>query len=234
MTERETLYLVCGLLSDATVWHKQMEVLGEPFDVRVASFPGFESIADMADSLIEGAPERFSMAGHSMGGRVALEVYRAIGERIDRLALLDTGIYPAHPDEPALRQQLIDLAYSRGMKAMAEEQWIPSILHPDRLDDSELVSDLVRMAQRNSPQQFENQIRALLGRPDMSDLLPGIRCKTLICCGRQDAWASANQHVEMARMIGHAELAIIEHCGHMTTMERPQQVNDLLLNWMAA
>jgi pimeloyl-ACP methyl ester carboxylesterase len=118
------------------------------------------------------------------------------------------------------------------MKAMAEEQWIPSLIHPDRLRDTELVSALSEMAQRNSPRQFETHIRALLNRPDMSDLLPGIHCKTLICCGRQDAWASANQHVEMAQMINGAELTVIENCGHMTTMESPQQVTDLLKGWM--
>ena len=232
MSQPETLYLVCGLLSDETVWQHQLAALGDAYEIRIASFPGFDSIGAMAQDLIDGAPERFSIAGHSMGGRVALEVYRAIGERVDRLALLDTGIHPAHPNEPALRQLLIDMARDRGMGAMAEEEWIPSILHPSRHHDSELVKALSEMAQRSSLEQFENQIKALLNRPDMSALLPRIRCKTLICCGREDAWASENQHIEMARLIEGSELAVLEDCGHMTTMEKPAEVSQLLLDWM--
>jgi len=233
LKRRKTLYLVCGLLSDGTVWQHQRQPLSGTFDIRIASFPGYDSITDMAQSIIHDAPERFSMAGHSMGGRVALEVYRTIGDRVDRLALLDTGIHPAHPNEHALRQVLVDLAYEHGMQAMAEQEWIPSIIHPSRYHDSELVQALSDMAQRNTPQQFENQIRALLNRPDMSSLLPAIRCTTLIACGRQDAWASENQHKEMNRLIVNSELAVLEQCGHLATMEKPKKVTQLLFDWMA-
>lgn len=230
---RDTLFLVCGLLSDETVWAHQTEALSASCDVRVSKFPGYDSIERMARTIVDQAPERFSLAGHSMGGRVALEVYRALADRVERLALLDTGIYPAHEKEPELRQELIDTARSRGMKAMAEELWIPSIIHPDRLHDRSLTERLVAMAERNTVEQFERQIRALLNRPDMSDLLPRIHCPTLILCGRQDQWASERQHVEMAGKIRGAKLETIDHCGHLTTMERPARVTELLLEWMA-
>lgn len=229
----ETLYLVCGLLSDETVWEHQIDAFSRNYDVRVAKFPGYESIGKMARAVINEAPDQFSMAGHSMGGRVALEVYRMLAGRIRRLALLDTGIYPAHEREPRLRQELIDSARLHGMKAMAETLWIPSLIHPDRLDDASLTERLSAMAQRTTVEQFERQIRALLNRPDMSGLLSTIECNTLVLCGRQDQWASEKQHVEMARRIRNADLEIIDHCGHMTTMEHPRRVTDLLLEWLS-
>lgn len=119
------------------------------------------------------------------------------------------------------------------MAAMAEA-WIPTIIHPDRLADAELVGALSAMAQRNSPEEFARQIQALLGRPDMRHLLPAIRCPTLICCGRQDAWAGVAQHEEMAALIRDCRLAVIEHCGHLVTMERPDAVNRLLSGWLTA
>lgn len=231
MVNRETLYLVCGLISDETVWKHQSVLLAESFDLRIAKFPGCNSIPGMAEQIVTEAPEQFSIAGHSMGGRVALEVFRLAGERISKLALLDTGIYPAHELEAEKHQVLIDIAHEHGMKAMATE-WVPTLIHPDRLDNAELVNELSEMAQRNTPEQFENHIKALVERPDMRNLLPGIRCRTLVCCGRQDAWAPVKHHIEMAAMIKGAKLQIIENSGHMTMMEQPQQVSTLIHNWM--
>jgi pimeloyl-ACP methyl ester carboxylesterase len=230
----DTLFLVCGLLSDATVWRHQLPALADHCEVRVQGFPGYDSIPRMARDLLDGAPERFSIAGHSMGGRVALEVFRLSRERIGRLALLDTGVYPAHQKEAGNRQELTDMAFAQGMDAMARRVWIPSLLHPDRLRDAELVEALAAMALRNTPEQLASQIQALVNRPDMRELLPQIRCRTLVCCGREDAWASANQHVEMARLIPGARLEIIDHCGHMVMMEHPRRVTDLLLQWLEA
>jgi len=231
---RETLYLVCGLLSDATVWRDQLPALERRCDIRVARFPGFDSITGMAENLLADAPTRFSLAGHSMGGRVALEVLRLAGERVRRLALLDTGIYPAHEREAEKRQELTDLAFAEGIEAMAREAWIPSLLHPDHLGDRELVDALAAMAARNTPEQLAAQLHALLNRPDMRDLLPGITCPALVCCGREDAWASANQHVEMAALIPGARLEIIERCGHMAMMEHPHRVTELMLDWLGS
>lgn len=231
MAVRETLYLVCGLISDETVWKHQSGLLAEILDVRIAKFPGYNSISRMAEQIVTGAPKCFSIAGHSMGGRVALEVCRLVGERISKLVLLDTGIYPAHEHEAKKCQALIDIAREHGMKVMAKE-WVPTIIHPDRLDDAELVNELSEMAQRNTPEQFTSHIKALLERPDMRELLPGINCRTLVCCGRQDAWTPVRQHIEMASKIKGAKLEIIENSGHMTMMEQPRQVSNLMYDWM--
>lgn len=228
----DTLYLVCGLMSDRAIWRAQLPALEARFDVRACHFPGFDSITRMAETALGDAPERFSLAGHSMGGRVALEMYRLAGERIERLALFDTGIYPAHEREAENRQALTEAAFSRGMEAMAREVWIPSIIHPERLDDEVLVETLSAMAQRNTPDQMARQIDALLHRPDMRALLPEIHCPTLVCCGREDAWASANQHIEMADLIPGARLEIIHHCGHMAMMEHPHEVTQFMLEWL--
>ena len=220
-------------MSDRAIWKAQLPALSARFEVRVFNFPGFDAITDMAESVLENAPRKFSIAGHSMGGRVALEIYRLASAQVDRLALLDTGIYPAHEKEPELRRGLIDTAFQDGMEAMAREIWIPSIIHPDRRDDADLVEALVAMAERHTPEEMAAQIDALLNRPDMRALLPNIACPTLVCCGREDAWASASQHSEMAGLIPGARLEIIDHCGHMTTMEHPQRLTGLMLEWLA-
>ena len=89
-----TLCLLPGLLCDATIWKHQIEAFSGGAQVIVPDLWPAPSIEAMAEIVLAAAPERFLLAGHSMGGRVALEVLRRAPERVERLALLDTGIHP--------------------------------------------------------------------------------------------------------------------------------------------
>src|SRR5215468_7474810 len=138
---KPTLVLLPGLLCDETVWAHQVAALSPIADVRVADFRGFDSITAMAQAVLAQAPQRFALAGHSMGARVALEVVRLAPARVERLALLDTGTHPLRPDETEKRQVLVDLAIREGMAALAA-RWLPPMVHPDRLADEALMAPL--------------------------------------------------------------------------------------------
>jgi pimeloyl-ACP methyl ester carboxylesterase len=231
MSERPALFLLPGLLCDRSVWTYQEQALSRDADVTVADFYGFDSLGDMAQSVLERAPERFAVAGHSMGGRVALEIVRRAPERVARLAVLDTGTHPKRPGEAEKRQVLVDLARREGMEALAR-QWLPPMVHPDRLNDAPMMRALTEMVCRATPEIFERQVRALLGRPDFGPLLPTIKCPTLVACGRQDAWSPLDQHEAIAAAIPSATLAVIEDSGHMTTVEAPAAVTGFLQAWL--
>lgn len=222
--------LVAGLLCDETVWSAQRAALEGECDVFTPSLWGLDSIPGMARAVLDAAPRRFALAGHSLGARVALEVVRQAPERVERLALLDTGVHPVRPGEAEKRQELIDLARREGMAALAA-RWLPPMVHPDRVRDPALMDPLAAMVCRASPDIFERQVRALLARPDAAAVLPGIRCPTLVACGRQDAWSPLSQHEPIAAAIPGARLAVIESSGHMSTVEAPEAVARLLLDW---
>ncbi len=230
--DRPTVYLLPGLLCDKDVWAAQAVGLSGKANVVIPDFRGFRSLRDMAAAVLASAPETFSVAGHSMGGRVALEILRAAPERTERIALLSTSCHAATEDEPERRRDFIEIARSGGMSALASA-WIPHLLHPDHLADREMVGAISRMVGRCSLEDLQGQVQALLGRPDDSGVLRGIRCPALIACGREDAWGSADEHRKMAAMTPHATLAIIDRCGHMMTMEQPEETNRLLAAWMA-
>jgi pimeloyl-ACP methyl ester carboxylesterase len=116
------------------------------------------------------------------------------------------------------------------MTAMAS-QWAQGMIWKPRLTDAALVGAVVDMMARSHAEIFAAQIRALLGRPDASALLPGIRCPTLVLCGQEDSWAPAARHAEMAARIPGARLILVPECGHMSTMERPEAVTRALLDW---
>src|SRR3546814_18404395 len=106
MTEKTPLVLVPGLLCDAALWSHQTEHLAEIADIRIADTVRDDSIAGMAQRLLNAAPRRFALAGLSMGGYAAFEVVRQAPERVVRLALLDTS---ARPDDAAKRRRRPDL-----------------------------------------------------------------------------------------------------------------------------
>jgi pimeloyl-ACP methyl ester carboxylesterase len=91
---RPTIVLLPGLLCDDAVWAVQREALSA-WDCVVPSYALCDSIESMARGVLDAVPaERFSLAGHSMGARVALEALRQAPRRIERLALFDTGLDP--------------------------------------------------------------------------------------------------------------------------------------------
>lgn len=226
------LILLPGLLCDATVWAPQKAALHG--DLRVAAwlhFYGHDSLSGMAREVLRAAPPRFALAGHSMGGRVALEIMRTAPERVERLALLDTTATPATPDEPEKRREMIELAQTEGMPALAA-RWLPMIVHPSRLNQQEFMSAFTAMICRATPEIYVRQVQALLNRPDYRPILPQIACPTLVACGRDDLWSPVAVHQEIAAAIPGANLAVIDNCGHMATVETPGEVSALLRNWL--
>ena len=236
-SERRCLLLLPGLLCDAAVWAGQVARLEENFECRIPCYGELDSIEGMARAVLADAPARFTLIGHSMGGRVALEITRSAPERVSALALLNTG-YAARAcgaeGEREVRERLalVELAQRAGMRAMGRT-WVQAMVHPARLEDQPLIEAILAMVERATPQSFAAQIRALLERPDATDVLGGIRCPTLLLCGREDQWSPLARHQRMARLIPQAELAVIERCGHMAPMERPQEVAARLARWLA-
>lgn len=229
----DTLYLLPGLLCDARVWRHQQDHLSERFDVRIPDFRLFDSLDTMAQSVLDEAPERFFLAGHSMGGRAAMQVLDKAPERVISLALLDTGIHPASAGEPEKRQVLLDLAENEGMAAVAR-QWAPPMVHPDRQRDSSLMDDIFEMVETYTIENFSNQVRALLTRPDAAPILAKTPPGALVLCGREDSWSPPAQHEDIARAIpGHPPVTVIEHSGHMSTMEQPEAVTKAMWAWLS-
>jgi pimeloyl-ACP methyl ester carboxylesterase len=191
----------------------------------------------MAEAVLRIAPDRFSVAGHSMGGRVALEVYRLAPNRVVRIALLNTGYLPlaagaAGEEEARKRAELVALAQTQGMRAMLR-QWLPPMIDSRRINDAVLVNEIIEIMSRKTPEIFAAQQRALLARPDASPVLEQIRCPALLLTGREDGWSGPAQHTEMAARIAGSQLVIVPDSGHMSMLERPAEVSAALRTWLA-
>lgn len=229
---KKVVYLLCGLLCDRVVWEAQASALGAAYDVRVISFEGLDSMQAMADKVLADAPARFALAGHSMGGRVALEVYRRAPQRVERLALLDTGYEPAAPGEAEKRAVLVDQAQREGIASIAASWGLP-MLAPANRDDPALVQAVLDMVGRMSGPIYAGKTRALLERPDATDVLQRIACPTMIICGMEDGWSPPERHQQMAALVPGAQLRLIDGAGHMVMMEATGAVLGALREWLA-
>jgi pimeloyl-ACP methyl ester carboxylesterase len=226
------LVLVPGLLCDALLWSKQIEALGADFKCWVADHTRSQTMAGVAVDVLRDAPfERFALAGLSMGGYIALEIMRQAAHRVDRLALLDTSARADTPEQLERRRGLVALA-RRGRFIGVTHAMLPLFVHPSRLKDEKLVSTVKEMAKNTGHKAFIRQEQAIMSRADSLSLLPTISCPTLVLCGRQDAVAPLDRHQEMANGIPGATLAVIEECGHLSTLERPAEVSAALRAWL--
>jgi pimeloyl-ACP methyl ester carboxylesterase len=227
---KQSVVLLCGLLCDETFWTDIPARLASVADVRVVSFRGFASIRAMAERVLTIAPQRFAVAGHSMGGRVALEVIREAPDRVTGLALLNTAVNAVRDGEPQSRAHLLRVAYERGMTALAAE-WLPPLMGSDAARTAELLPRLTAMIERFSPAAFAAQVNAMLHRPEALPVLSSVAVPTLLLSGSDDT-SSPVSHESIRRRIPHATLFEIHGGGHMTPVERPEPVAAALREWL--
>jgi pimeloyl-ACP methyl ester carboxylesterase len=233
VSQRKSLLLLPGSLCDEQLWSPQIEALSGDYEISTPELRSYDSLTQMAEVVLQDAPERFALAGFSMGGRVALEIWRRAAARVDGIALLDAGVHPVRPGEGERRQGMMDLAREQGMTALAEA-WLPRTLQPSRLSDVSLVADLTRMICRFTPDDYEAEIRALLNRPDAREVVPSLNRPTLLLSGEDDPLSSPAQNRELAAQIPGAQLVIIPGCGHFAPLEAPEETTRALQQWLEA
>jgi pimeloyl-ACP methyl ester carboxylesterase len=191
----------------------------------------------MVQRALDVAPSKFVLIGHSMGGRVALDLVRQAPDRVIALALLDTSYLPWQDDDAGRSERqkrlgLLEQARAQGMRVMGR-QWLKGMIHPARQDDAVLTESIIAMLERSSLAQYEAQVKALLNRPDSSKVLGNVSVPVLSLCGREDTWTNVHSHREMARMAQAGEFVEIPNCGHMAPMEQPAAVSAALRNWIS-
>ena len=231
MADRIPLVLGPGLMNTPRLWHHQTENLSDIADITIVETRRDTSLADMAKRMLDEAPPKFAYAGLSMGGYMAFEVMRQAPERVLKLALLDTAAYNDTPERTAIRQEAIGWAESGDFERVKRNTF-PIFLAPQHLNNADLIGIADAMCDAIGPQVFVQQMTAIMHRKDSRDLLRDIRVPTLVIVGREDQGTPVAAAEEIAAGIPGARLAIVEDCGHLSTLEQPQAVTALIRDWL--
>jgi pimeloyl-ACP methyl ester carboxylesterase len=233
MNTRPFLAFACAHMTDERLYAHQVAALSATHECSVFVFREQDSMAAMAEALLAQVPERFTLIGLSLGGYVAFEVIRRALPRLQRLVLIDTTAVADHPARRDGRRQDIAKVQAGGIEALIPE--LPSRwLLPAHVSDNALVQLMGSMARSVGARGQFNQQTAMLGRPDSHADLARVRVPTLVMCGRQDPVTPLADHEAMAACVPGSRLQVIEHCGHLSTIEQPQAVTDPLTQWLQA
>jgi pimeloyl-ACP methyl ester carboxylesterase len=231
MGEPLPIVLVPGLNCSARLYADQIPALWRFGPILIADHTRDDSMGAIAARILDAAPPRFALMGLSMGGYLALEIMRQASERVRKLALLDTNARADTPEQTARRHRLIELAQT-GRFAEVPDQLFPLLVHRNRQGDGKLKEINRLMAQETGPEAFVRQQRALLQRADLRSGLPAIHCPTLVLVGEGDELTPPALAQEIAGGIPGARLVIVPDSGHLSTLEQPEAVTKILVDWM--
>jgi pimeloyl-ACP methyl ester carboxylesterase len=219
---------VPGLMCTGRIYEHQALELGQRHPVLFANHWSHGSMEEIAKAILGVAPERFALAGTSMGGYVALEIMRQAPERVDKLVLMSTSAKPDTPERSADRRSQVAAAKSAGSMRAWTKALYPKLVHPARHEDAPLLGVFIEMAEELGVDAFARQIEAIIGRADSRALLAQIKTPTLVIAGKEDRLITPDNSEEIAAGIPGAKLEMVEHCGHMGMIERPEAYTKLL------
>lgn len=219
------LVLVSGLLSNKTLWKHQEMYLKDIASIQIIS-PTQNTPQKMVQEILDTAPPQFVLAGHSMGGWLSLEVMRQAPSRVTRLCLLNTTARMDSKEKRARREEMIQRVKEGHFQELASEIAEKFVFNP------KVKYDVKQMFLEVGAQTFIHQQEAMIIREESFSILPTIVCPTLVIHAAEDTNFSLEEHQELANSIQRASLSVVEKSGHMSPMEAPQAITDLLWNFI--
>jgi pimeloyl-ACP methyl ester carboxylesterase len=232
------LLLVPGLLCSPRLYGSQIAALKDVAEIvvpdwRQAPLSIFDTWDKTARWVLDQMPSGpFALAGLSLGGMIAVEIMQIAAERVTRLALLDTGMRGQNAAEQAVRRARIRLANEGHFELVLGLQ-MSRFLPAYRLTDKALVDEVMAMCTETGVEIYKRQEELAAVRVDRRPDLPKIKCPTIVVCGRDDVATPLAFSEEIAAAIKGSELIVIEQCGHLVTMEKPEETNAILKKWLS-
>jgi len=232
------LLLVPGMLCSPRLYARQLAALRDRADIvvpdwRRAPLSIWDSWEATAQWVLAQAPAtKFALAGLSLGGMIAVEIMQIAPQCVTRLALLDTSMRAQNEAEQAVRRGRIRLAREGRFELVLGLQ-MARFIPPYRLPDKALVDEVMAMCGEIGEEIYRRQEALACIRVDRRPDLPRIGCPTIVVCGRDDTATPLYLSQEMAAAIKGSELIVVEQCGHLLTMEKPEESNAILAKWLA-
>lgn len=241
------LVLLHGFPFAGSLWEKQLDALDDEMWAVAPDMPGFgqstavgkvedATVDDYADAIAAWAKgegiDKLTLAGHSMGGYVALAFARRYPQLLHRLVLVATK---AGADTEAGREGRYKMARDveeRGAQAVVDAM-LPKLFAPSAYDEQKEVVEGIRELMMNQNREgIRSAIFAMASRPDSGPGLADIDVPTLIISGAEDAIMPAAEAETMRNGIKGAQHVAIEGAGHLLMLEDPTAFNRALREFL--
>lgn len=222
----------------AELWDGQRQALPAGWSLFTPDLPGFGGSTEppamgveaMAGSVLAGMDargiRRAVIGGMSMGGYVTFALLRLAPERFSGLVLVDTRATADTDAQKDGRRRMMATARERGASAIADEM-LPKLLGETTKRERPHVEAAVRrMIEGNRPAVIAGAVEAMMGRPDSTPLLAGIRVPTLIVCGQEDTLTPPSDSETMDQAIPGSQLVLLPEAGHLSNLETPGRFNE--------
>jgi pimeloyl-ACP methyl ester carboxylesterase len=238
------MVLLHGFPLSRGAWSKQVEAFKGRHRVITPDLRGFgesestsgivsmqrlaEDIHALTEQLATGP---VILAGHSMGGYVALAFANAFPKALRGLMLVATKAGTDSSEAAAARHALAEKVRAQG-PAVVVDAMAPKMLAAGNADAR--MAAAVRGIMKNA--STEGVIATLLGmaeRPDENDRLDQIRVPTLVIAGSEDTVIPPSESEALAKAIPGAQLVLIPRAGHLVAFEQARAFNDAVRNWLA-
>jgi pimeloyl-ACP methyl ester carboxylesterase len=183
------------------------------------------------ERLLDELPPRFCLAGLSLGGIVAMAIARRAPQRIVRLCLMSTSPYaPTADQRRSWTRQRSELAGGLSPRDLQQGMLADLLSRETLATRPGQVERTLAMADDIGVADLAAQLRLQATRVDERAELANVKCPTLIVAAAHDALCGLDRHVEMAALIPGAELVILD-CAHLSPLECPGEVSQLLTRW---
>ena len=235
----DVLLLHAGI-ADRRMWAPQIETLsGAGHRVLAPDLPGFGnaplepgtiSYVEHAAGLLDGPA---AVAGCSFGGRVALELALARPELVERLVLIGAGL--GRWDWSATAQAGFaeeEEALERGELAEAAASQASMWLAPDPDPSVRELTEAMTIRSYEQQMPLEGQVQAVWPERSAEERLDEIGVPTLVVVGAEDVEDIAQMAEKLVAGIPGARLETIAGAGHLPSLERPDELNRLLLGFL--
>jgi pimeloyl-ACP methyl ester carboxylesterase len=237
-SQKTPLLLIPALLCDQTLWQHQITALHDIAEIVIADTFSDDSLVAMAvraDQQMRdqfGSNTPYAVAGLSMGGYIALELWQIASQRISKIAMLNTSAAAESVEKTRQRQRLIATVKAHHRFHGMSDKQLREYIHVDQLQNQQLVDTIKQMTQRAGKENFIRQQQAIIARRDHSQLLHQITVPALIISGKNDVITPPELQKQMAEAIKDTTFVEISHCGHLSTLEKPENINIFLRNWL--
>ena len=239
------IVLIHGYPFNRSLWNEQVAALSSSYRVIAPDLRGFgESDASDAPATMNRMAQdvallldhlgitRAMIGALSMGGYVALAFYKQFPSRVRALILADTRAQPDTEEAKQTRAQQAEKALTEGMAGIADAM-LPKLLTPETVSKRpEVVKRIRDMMLKTKPDGAAAALRGMAAREDQTDLLPKISVPTLILVGAEDAITPVADSEKMHHAIAGSRLVVLENAGHVSNLERTEQFNQALQDFL--